>query len=162
MKDLDTICIGKGLKNIFFGSTVEQIIKFIGKPDVEETEEDGDLNLFYKHLNLKFTFWSEYNNYLGCISTERETAVLNDCKLIGKEESEIKIFIEKTLKARISEEKRCVHDNGDIQSWIEIDELNITFWFLNGILYLIDWFCEWIDNDTPNWPRESKKEREGG
>jgi hypothetical protein len=138
----------------------EQVIKFIGKPDAEETDEDGDLYLSYEHLNLSFTFFGDYNNYLGRISTERESAVIEDCKLIGKDESEIKKFIEKTLKARISEEKRCIHDNGDIQSWIEIDELNITFWFLNGILYLIDWSCEWIDNDTPNWPRESKKERD--
>ena len=154
MKDLDTIYIGRGLGSILFGSTVEQVINLIGKPDYEETDENGDLDLTYEHLNLTFKFFNDYNYYLGYIGTERETAVLNGCKLIGKEESEIKRFIQKNLKAKISEEEGCIHDNGDIQTWIEIVELNITFWFLNGILYSIDWSCEWIDNETPRWPEE--------
>ena len=159
MKDLDTINIRRGLPGISFGSAVEQVIKSLGEPDYEETDKYGDIYLTYEQLNLTFAFFSDDKNNLGCISTERETAVLNGCKLIGKEESEIKRFIQKNLKAKISEEDGCIHENGDIQRWIEIKELNIAFWFLNGILYLIDWFCDWIDNETPNWPQASDGKR---
>lgn len=159
MKDLDTIYIGKGLGSILFGSTIEQINQLLGKPDYERTDEDGDIDFIYENQKLTFTFWSDHDYYLGYIGTERETAVLNGCKLIGKEESEIKRFIQETLKAKISEEDGCIHDNGDILRWIEINELKILFWFLNGILYLIDWSCEWIDDETPRWPREIEEER---
>lgn len=160
MKDFDNICIGVGIGSLIFGSTIEEVAKILGDPDSEETSESGNLTHFYENLNLSLSYLFEYDLYLGRIATERESLVLKNQTLHGKNINEIKEFIRDRLKAKISEEDRCIHEDGEIQTWIDVDELNISFWFLSGKLYLVDCFCDWIDNDTPHWPEGSTAAKE--
>lgn len=161
VKDLDTIHPGKGLGPILFGSTVEEVIGILGEPDYRETDDLGNVDLSYESQNLTFSFSRDDNFYLYHIGTERETLTLIGCKLFGKDEYEIKKFIQQKLKARISEEDGCIHENGLIQTWIDVDELNISFWFHDDELYLIDLFCDTIDVETYNWPENSTAAKKG-
>jgi len=58
MNKISNLVIGQGLGPIKFGMTRNEIIELIGKPDEEETEENGDdkiLTMFYDNILTDFT-----------------------------------------------------------------------------------------------------------
>lgn len=155
LEDLDTILPGKSLGHILFGSTPQEVVGFLGNPDHRKTGKFGDLELSYESQNLTFSFCRDHNFYLHHIKTGRKTLELDGCNLIGKTGSEIKDFIKNNLGAKISEEEGQVDDDDHIRSWFAVDELNMSFWFDDDVLYLIDLFCDSHDNATYNWPEGS-------
>ncbi len=161
MTDLETLHIESGLRDIPFGCKPDHVIQLLGDPDERETDEDGDLTLEYLELGLTFSFWADFNNGLGEIGTERTGALLCGFELSGDNQETIKAFIEQELNADISLEDSRVHEEGRVQSWIEVESKGITFWFDDGLLYLIDWTCQ-FDGDTPAWFRADSESESNG
>lgn len=150
--DVDTICLSRGVGDLFFGMKKTEIVDALGDEYSEETYEFGDVELEYTQLGLCFTLWEDSEFRLGMIASERTTAVLFGEQLVGRNKKDVKGFIEEKLHCRISEEDGCEHEDGSIQEWIEVEESNVSFWFQDDSLYSIDWTCAWIDSDTPKWP----------
>ncbi len=109
----------------------------------------------YDDLALEFTFWGDFEVRLGSISTRRSGASLLGWSVTGQSMETVRDFVASSLDAEVSEEKSVVHDDGHIQSWLEVDAPNLTFWFRDGVLYLVDWTCPWV-GDTPDWSSESE------
>ena len=59
--------------------------------------------------------------------------------------------IAERLKGQLSERDGCILEDGEIQTWIEVNALALAFWFLDGKLYLADWSVPWRDDETPDW-----------
>ncbi len=150
MNDLDAILLESGLEGLSFGCKPEFVVSKLGDPSESETDEDGDLTCLYEELGLTLTFWADFGLGLGDIGTERPQSHLRGQQLVGKSLDFMKAFIENELNTDVTEEDSCVHEDGHVQTWIEVDVLGITFWFDDGLLYLIDWTCE-FNGEVPIW-----------
>jgi len=135
MKDFNTIEIHKGLKDIRFGMNESDILNLLKDEHNKETDEYGDIEISFPSLQLKFTLWKDFEYKLGYIESERNELILLGQQLIGSNKNKITCFIKKDLKSHITEINGCVHEDGDIQEWLECDSL--TFWFINDKLYQI-------------------------
>jgi hypothetical protein len=117
---------------------------------IEETNEDGDEYIIFSKLNLRFTFWKDYDYKLGYIESERKESTLLGVKLIGSTKDNIRAFVQNQLNSEIIEESACEHEDGHIQEWIDVDNKSLIFWFSNNSLYQISWSCESVNNE-PKW-----------
>ncbi|MFT7620459.1 MAG: hypothetical protein ACI97A_004116 [Planctomycetota bacterium] len=142
MNDLDTLHLETGLDGIPFGSSMEHVIDMLGTPDAQETDDDGDTTFEYEDLELTFFFWKDDFGALGSIGTERTGTKLLGHALVGETREVVVDLINKKFAGGISLEDSCVHEDGHIQSWIEVESMGITFWFDDGFLYLMDWTGE--------------------
>ncbi len=149
--NLDEIQLSKGVGDFRFGTTKSAVIAALGNEFEESIDEDGDIEVAYKSLALRFTFWKNFDFRLGVISTERSSATINEDNLIGKSLEYLREFISNTLLSKISEESGCIHEDGHRLEWLEVDEKSVTFWFRDNKLYLIETLCEWADDNTPAW-----------
>ena len=152
--DLDTIYPRCGLKEIPFGSSRTDLYRKLGKPDFEETNEWGDVNIEYRSLGLDFTLWKDDAFRLGVVGTSRRTALIAGFQFIGMREELVRTCLEAQLGSKISDEGACVHEDGEIQSWLDASDLEATIWFRDSMCYRFDAFCGWVDDDTPAWPTE--------
>lgn len=135
-----------------FGMRKDEVTTILGSHFQESIDEFGDVNIVYPNLELEFTFWADFEFCLGYITSLRETVLLQGKKLIGSTQAQIRLFIDLHLKAKITEEDGCSHEDGLIQDWISVDQFGVTFWFYDNTLYSIDWTCKWVDSETPKWP----------
>jgi hypothetical protein len=149
--NLDEIYLSKGIGDFAFGMTKEAVIELLGNEYEEKIDDDSDLELQYEELDLRFTFWKDYGLRLCVISTERKSATLNNECLSGKTKQDLRNFIKNKLRSKLSEEDGFIHEDGHHQEWIEVSERNVSFWFRDDKLYLIDCFCAWDDDDNPIW-----------
>ena len=150
--NLDTVLIGQGLEEIPFGSSPDVVRQALGAPDSRESDDEGDQSFTYEKLGLELTFWADLGDGLGTIGTERPTARLRGRRIVGQSMDRIRDFIRHDLEAEITDEGGCVHQDGHVQSWVDVDSLNLSFWFRDHVLYLLDWSGEWVD-DQPAWYR---------
>lgn len=149
MGDIDNIIPNSGLEMISFGCSPDSVRDLLGSPDSNETDEYGDKTLEYHSLGLCFTFWGDYDNRLGYIGTERQSASLNAVRLIGQAKGEVISYVEEILVAKRTEMAGCEHEDGRIQEWFDVDSLNLTFWFMDGSLSSIAWTCPWASEEAP-------------
>ena len=103
-------------------------------------------------LDLNFSFWADFENRLGFVSTYRKSATINGENLFDSSKDEVESFIQDCLKGEITDRDGCIHEDGTVQESIDVDSRGLSFWFLDDSLYLIDWTCDWLDGDTPIWP----------
>lgn len=149
--NIDTIKLHEGIHNIQFGMSKNDILNRLDSEYIEKTDEYDDIDIIFPKLNLRFTFWKNYDYKLGYIESERKKSTLLGIKLIGSSKDGIRAFIKNKLNSEITEESGCEHEDGDIQEWIEVDKKSLCFWFMNNSLYQICWSCEWVNNDMPKW-----------
>ena len=149
MADLDTILQNRGLEGLPFGCTTESVREELGEPELVDFGEGGDEIWEYESLGLSLTFWVDYGCRLGYIGTERAGASINGQCLIGSSKHQVRSFIEKDLAAIVTDADGCIHEDGRVQSWLDVDSLGFVFWFIDGILYSVDWTLEWKSETSP-------------
>jgi len=152
MQDLDHIKPLLGLSEIKFGCDRNGVTALLGEPSIERTDSFGDIEIEYIKECLRFTFWADSEFKLGVISTERAEASLEGKVLVGMCEEEALNFVTNELDGTVTEQDGCIHEDGEIQTWMDVEPFGLCLWFRSGRLYLIDWFCDWSDNETPKWP----------
>ena len=153
---LDEIYPKERVGEVVLGMKKEEIVSVLGDRFDEEVDEYGDVYLDFEEQGMFLTLWHDYEYRLGVIKTERTSMVLCETSLFDKSKEETREFIKEILRKEITEEDGCVHEDGRIQEWIDVDEEGLEFWFIDDRLYSIDCSCDWIDDNTPSWP-----EREG-
>ena len=150
--NLDVIEPQRSVGDLLLGSTEREVIDLLG-PDFErEIDEQGDLAIEYEDQGIRCTFWETNDFRLGWISVERPTASLCGAIPIGLSKAQIQELVSSKLKSSISEVDGVEHDDGHIQEWMNVDSHNLSFWFRDDSLYLIDVTCQWSDDDSPIWP----------
>ena len=149
---LDTILLDRGLEGLSFGASDADVRESLGT-DCRQIpmEDDDDYVLAFESLGLECTFWADFDFRLGYVSTERSGAALLGEELIGKSLAEVRTFIDEKLGSTELDEDGCVHENGSVQSWIEVEDRNVTFWFADEVLYSIGWTVPW-EGEEPSWP----------
>ena len=149
---LDEIKPRRSVGDIILGVTEDDVTQALGSDFDRAVDDDGDVQVEYGSLGLRFVFWSDYDFKLGCIGVERSTVSIFSKRLSGLSKSEIERFVAEALHTTVSESDGCTHEDDSVQEWIDVDSHSLSFWFDDDELYLIDVFCEWDDDDDPIWP----------
>lgn len=127
-----TIELKKGIGNLMFGMTVENVKQVLGEPTEMETIDNGmeeeTLVLHYDDQNLTLFFEGE-TKLLDCIDTDNEETILFGQKIYTMDEKEIaQLLISNNYFAEDIEteswgERRVTFIEGNIDFFFEKDEL---------------------------------------
>jgi hypothetical protein len=127
-----TIELKKGIGNLMFGMTVENVKQVLGEPTEMETIDNGmeeeTLVLHYDDQNLTLFFEGE-TKLLDCIDTDNEETILFGQKIYTMDEKEIaQLMISNNYFAEDIEteswgERRVTFIEGNIDFFFEKDEL---------------------------------------
>ena len=127
-----TIELKKGIGNLMFGMTVENVKQVLGEPTEMETIDNGmeeeTLVLHYDDQNLTLFFEGE-TKLLDCIDTDNEETILFGQKIYTMDEKEIaQLMISNNYFAEDIEteswgERRVTFIEGNIDFFFENDEL---------------------------------------
>ena len=131
-KKVQEIIIGKGLSDLPFGVTQDEVREIFGKPDSEnklDLKDDVTVTWDYWELGLSLDFDKSDDFTLSSMEVSDKNISLLGEKLIGKKEKEIREAIVK-FKLGTPEEE----DGG-----FGFEDLGIYFWFAGGTLEEIHW-----------------------
>ena len=127
-----TIELKKGIGNLMFGMTVENVKQVLGEPTDMETIDNGmeeeTLVLHYDDQNLTLFFEGE-TKLLDCIDTDNEETILFGQKIYTMDEKEI---------AQLMISNNYFAEDIETESWgerrVTFIEGNIDFFFEKGEL----------------------------
>lgn len=149
---LDEIKPRRSVGVINIGMKQEEVTRELGCDFDRTADADGDVAIEYSKLGLTFTFAVEWDFRLIIIGVERPTATLVGKNLWGLSKLQVEQFVAETLETTVSELDGCTHDDGSVQEWIDVESHDLSFWFIDDSLYLVDVFCESVGDDEPIWP----------
>ena len=87
--------IGKGLSNIIFGMTENEVIATLGKPDKVIAGIDDNKEFLYDLFKLKLIFDSEEGNRLYSIEVFKKEVTFLSTEVIGMSFDELLFFMKK-------------------------------------------------------------------
>ena len=87
--------IGKGMSNIIFGMTENEVIATLGKPDKVIAGIDDNKEFLYNSLKLKLIFDSEEGNRLYSIEVFKKEVTFLSTEVIGMSFDELLFFMKK-------------------------------------------------------------------
>lgn len=156
MEAVKEILIGLGVGIIRFGMLKEDVKEILGKPDSIDFEEPTEEKLAtetweYFKLGLSLTFDEEENWKLETITISSDFYTLFDEVLIGKTKARITAFIEEMQLGKIAYEDYSSDDYSK-HELIDVDEINLFFWFDDEKLTEIQMGVLWENEETPIWP----------
>ncbi|MFA6199752.1 MAG: hypothetical protein WC679_05025 [Bacteroidales bacterium] len=130
------IHLKKGIGELVFGSSIEDIIKIIGSPtEVEEMGEDIDYPttvLHYEELGLSLFFDNNSSTKLTCIDLDNPNATLFGEIVIELSPRKIE---ELMIKNNIFNETKEKEDWGEMR--ISFEDYSIDFYFIDEKLVSI-------------------------
>jgi hypothetical protein len=128
----------KGLGEIHFGDTSEQVITWLGQPEDVENIEDADgfntVVLYYWELGVTVFFEGREKSVVSCIETENPEAKMYGSEIFDLDEKDIvalmtsKGFEIAEIEMETSGERR-----------VSYDDAMIDFFFLDGDLVAVNW-----------------------
>lgn len=142
---MKTIKIGKGLDDISFGMTRDEVLELVGSPDDKDTyayeEEDGEIQTetwHYDSVGFSLAFDEDDDWTLGTISVSSDRFELNGYPLIGKSREKVEEFIDEHELGDWEEEDYSSEDMPN-HVVLAVLESNVNFWLEDGKLKEIQW-----------------------
>lgn len=142
--DFTTVLPGRGLGDLKFNMTRQEVEKIAGKPDEIENVRYDDLDdetvetWHYDKYDFSLSFEKEIDNKLASIAISSPEAVLFGQKLIGSTKEDVAILLDKMLVKDTIEDTGEEDVEEDVTCLIS-NTLEITFWFESDILTEIQW-----------------------
>lgn len=161
-KEIENIEIGRGLGNIRFGWSREQLESFLGQPDekddftypVSDDDEVGSESWHYDEYEFSASFNEEDEWKLGALAVSSTDFVLKGKKLIGLAKDVFLKEVENLDFGEFDEEDWSSDENPD-QKLISFPETSLNFWFEDDLLTEIQWGPLYDEDDAPVWPEEN-------
>ena len=152
MKEYE-IELGKGISNIYFGFTMDQVKVIMGEPEeIEESDEDDEFEhkaFNYWEKGYSFFFDREDDYRLSCIQTENDEVRLFNTNVFQKSTKDIKELLQQKGLTDYETEKL---ETGEIRWSFEQEMLDL--YFENDKLIAIN-FGVFINDDLEvQWPSE--------
>jgi hypothetical protein len=154
---MNTLLLGKGLDNIKFGISREELKKILGEPEEIESFPPDTLDDFptetwhYDKLEISASFIEEGTWKLESIAVSSADFALEGKKLMGLSLEKVIKEIESINLGEIDHEDLSSDNDTDYQL-ISVNEKSIHFWFDNEILNEISWGPFYDEDDNPLWP----------
>ncbi|MDD4685366.1 MAG: hypothetical protein PHD45_09070 [Bacteroidales bacterium] len=130
------IQLKKGIGELLFGSTIENVMKQIGSADeVEDIGEDIEYPttiLHYHKLGFSLFFDNNDNSLLTCTDIDSDDVEIFGKKLIGSSPREVE---ELMIENKIYNETKEAEDWGEMR--ISFEEYSIDFYFIDEKLVSI-------------------------
>jgi hypothetical protein len=147
------IDIGKGVGDIIFGLTEDDIRTAIGAPDKIDVTDLENRNLQYFALKLVLKIESSNDSRLGWIEVHNKSIVFPGCDPWSTEKSEFLKF----LTSKLGEEPE-MDDYGSMESYM-FEEHWVELQFELGELSCINFGVPYGDDDQPLWPTQHESGR---
>lgn len=150
------ILIGIGVGEVKFGMQKTEVLSILGMPtekDIEKDFETGDAveTWDYENYGIAFSFDEEEDWRLETITINSSNFELNGVGLIGKGIQEVQDFIEENKLGEMEFEDYSTPENPN-HELIDVDDVNMFFWFTNEVLTEIQMGVQWDDDDNALWP----------
>jgi len=139
LDNIREIHIGKGLGQLSFGATREQVLALLGEPTerekytLSELENDDTEAWHYDDLDLSLSFDEENDWRLSSMAVSSDAYVLDGKSLIGSGKADVvQFFIEKGWD-NIEEDEEIKKENPE-NCLLHVDQASISLWFENDEL----------------------------
>jgi len=144
------ITLKKGLNELKFGLTMDEVKKMMGNPDDTEILDDPEekTEIWY-YWEDGITVFFEMHGVMRCVCLETDHP---DSVLLGKKISELKESDIKELfvKNKYSEFETEVEEWGETR--ISIDDAVIDIYFDKGAIVSVNWGVDYDEEEEPIWP----------
>lgn len=154
-----TINLGRGLDNITFGISKDELESIMGEPDVIDSFENEDADEFgeshvwhYDELSLSFTFDETDSFKLGMISVNDDSFVLRDVIRIGMKKQKVLDTLEEINMSDYAQEDHSNADNPN-HTLVTVDSKSLYLWFDEDKLSEIQWFPFYDEDEEIIWPK---------
>ncbi|WP_068472374.1 hypothetical protein [Saccharicrinis aurantiacus] len=152
------ILIGKGIGEIRFGMSREEVKKILGEPDEVDqfaSSEEADDNTeayHYDELELSVSFDEIDDWKLGSIAISNEDVEFEGMKLIGVSDNELEAKLS-TIDMGEAEREDVSSPESPDHEVLSFPQASINFWIENGQLSEIQYGPLWDeDAEEPVWP----------
>ncbi len=155
---MNEILIGKGIDEIRFGMTQDEIKKIYGEPDeIEEfkssdEENDNTVAFHYDEIEASVSFDELDNWKLNSIYLSDPEVTLNGKKIIGLSIDELYEVLEPLNLGEIEEENVLDEDDPDGHV-VSIMKSSINFWLEDNIVKEIEFSPLYDENDNVIWAK---------
>jgi len=150
MKEKLEIILKKGLNELKFGLTKDEVTKLLGNPDDKETIKEDDANTeiwYYWEDGITVFFGEEEDWRCICLETDNENAVILGKKISDLKDSQIEeLFAKSGYKEFETEEEKWGEKR------ISIDDAVVDFYSENGEILAVNWGVDYDDDGNPLWP----------
>ena len=140
-----TIIPLKGLGEITFGMTPDEVVAIMGNPEYYEEidNEDEAPILYYEYEDLGLSIYFEQdgeNNILTYFETENEDVTLFDTKIFSLTSKQL-IELMKNNGLELSE-----RDDDQGETSLSFDDIMTDFFFEGEKMTAVSWSAEWMQN----------------
>ena len=156
--NINNITVGKGLGDIKFGCTRDELKKLIGDPSETDTynasgEEDGFLteSWHFDEQEFSVSFDEEDNWRLTTIAVSSPNFKFNGIQLIDLSINEVLTVLEDENLG--DNELEDLSDENTNHKLISFISSSLNLWFEDDNLSEIQWSVLWENEDTPIWPK---------
>ena len=139
LDNIRNIQVGKGLGDLTFGKSREQVVAILGEPTEKEKYTLSDLDnddteaWHYDNLDLSLSFDEESNWRLSSIAVSSDEYLIDGETLIGKNKGEVVAFLIDKGWNEIEEDEEVKQENGS-NTLLHVDKASMSLWFENDEL----------------------------
>jgi len=139
LDNIREINIGKGIGNLQFGASREQVLALLGEPTEKEKYTLSDLDSddteawHYDDLDISLSFDEEMNWRLSSIAVSSNDYTFDGRALIGMKKNEVIQFFEEKGFSEIEEDEEVKQENAG-NCLLHVDNAGISLWFENDEL----------------------------
>lgn len=143
-----SIKIKKGLDEMLFGMTMDEIKRLLGEPDeVEDATEDSVILWNYWDPGLCIFFNTDEDNRCEAIETDNPEVTLFGNKIFDLTEEEI---------IELFKSKKFIDVESEVEEWgekrVSICDAAVDMYFDKGELVSVNWGVEYGDDEKIIWP----------
>ena len=150
MKEKLEINLKKGLNELKFGLTMDEVKKLLGNPDDKENIKEDEIDTeiwYYLEDGITVFFGEEEDWRCICLETDNEGAEILGKKIIDLKASEIAdLFSKNGYKDFESEEEEWGEKR------ISIEDAVVDFYIENEEILAVNWGVDYDDDGNPLWP----------
>jgi hypothetical protein len=138
LDSIKDIYVGKGIGQLTFGNTQEQVLSILGEPaerekySLSELDNDDTEAWHYDDLDLSLSFDEENDWRLSSIAISSDEFLLDGEPLVGKSRDEIDALFKS--KDWQPEEDAEVEKDDPACCLIHIDKAGMSFWLENNVV----------------------------
>ena len=133
MSKSQKIMLGKGLEDLPFGATREEVEAVLGKPEeVDEVDLGDEISIAWHYWDLGLSLnFDESEGYALCtIEVASPEVTLFDKKIIGMKREEVKDFLDSQAIGQSKDET---------SRGLAYEDVELTLWFNGGEVSEVQW-----------------------